>query len=768
MTNPPRFGSMASSNSVSQQAAGPSQPASSSLPCPVCFDQVSKARSFKSNKCGHSVCVDCMHKHLEILAFDTKQFPLPCPVCRSPLDPTQCFGFVANITTPSCKNDASPDLCAGLNTLVIEKGLMSNIRYCANTNCRTPFEWIDSNFENDAHRFHVRCAECNESTCVQCHTLWHEGLTCEENRRSTENGNILSIAENNGWKPCPSCGHLIEKHSGDCSFVVCRCGCGFCHTCGKAYLSREATFSNAHGVPNCTCTLFSEEDQNADDGPIFPMFGLAQEEDGLGLSDAEDSVNDDDNVPPDQRALEFGGDYGFAQGEPGSVGSGESDSDDGDDIADSGRDDNSVFSTLVTWFDRDENIESDQDMDNESSGYRYSDDDETNSVAEVVESHESSDVEADNHGFAGGNFFLSNTNGHDISDAEDSGTGRQNLSLDNADHLGIGTEACSSNSDDFEDNVADGWNDRYYILQRNGNTAADDSSYDSDGTRTFNDEYDEDGNYTSPILRGEDPWYGRGGDNTIPLYHDHNGVSGDSSDDNGYMRPSHGGGVEHGRSQEDDNDNSVNLANRRYFNDLRNNNLNESEGSDENSDPSDNGACSSHGVRSEGGEDDDIVEHVYHRQNDHLPNQHNYHNHQFLNQRDRNEHHYSPRCHNRHCRRRHDDFYDCPRFDNLNNHNHDRDCENSRGCSYLGRATRGVISSQYPNDSVHEYNGGLGSTNLCRQCAQHEVCCNVEEEENEEQDEHEERAENFILEHLNPIVETVNELVTLVATALDP
>lgn len=246
-----------------------------------------------------------MRQHLRVIAFDTKEFPLPCPTCRAPLEPAQCFDFVVN--TEVSANEQGPavsprDLHAALNALVIEKGLMDNVRYCANNACRTPFEWVDSRVEEDAHRFRVCCAVCGQATCVQCRTSWHEQMTCEENRRADPaNNNILSLAERRGWKACPSCRHLIEKHQGDCAYVVCRCGCGFCHTCGKAYKSSRPTFANAHGIPDCTCSLFVEDEMVQffpPHAPHVPIFNRAANDGGRGLaviieSDDEEIENDE-------------------------------------------------------------------------------------------------------------------------------------------------------------------------------------------------------------------------------------------------------------------------------------------------------------------------------------------------------------------------------------------------------------------------------------------------------------------------------------------
>lgn len=67
---------------------------------------------------------------------------------------------------------------------------------------------------------------------------------------------MFELAEANKWKACPKCGNMVERSDG-CNDMVCRCGQGFCYTCGDAFELRRS----------CACPVhFELENALSEDG----------------------------------------------------------------------------------------------------------------------------------------------------------------------------------------------------------------------------------------------------------------------------------------------------------------------------------------------------------------------------------------------------------------------------------------------------------------------------------------------------------------------
>lgn len=216
--------------------------------CPICSELVCHANRFLSSSCGHTFCHPCMRKYLTV-SIEGKRYPINCPTCREGLDSGDCLSALAGLSGYKA-----------LEKLIIEREHCKDLRYCANVECNLPFDWIDDPDQAEfSDRYKVQCLECGYFTCVECKTLWHFNRTCNEAALGTECTNqFRQLARQNGWTQCPQCGHTIERQRGDCNYVKCICGCGFCHRCGKKYIHQRWTAQNYHGKPACHCGLFND------------------------------------------------------------------------------------------------------------------------------------------------------------------------------------------------------------------------------------------------------------------------------------------------------------------------------------------------------------------------------------------------------------------------------------------------------------------------------------------------------------------------------
>ena len=155
-----------------------------------------------------------------------------------------------------------------LERVIIRKDIMKTIRYCCNTKCSMPFDWINNETTTEdvvlpENQVRIRCLFCKEETCARCRSKWHFNLSCAQfmdlNRSSPLFNRSGKIS-----RQCPDCGHLIDKRPGDCNFVVCLCGCAFCYNCGTAYKSLNPIATNEHGEPEYCCGLFEEEERSTE------------------------------------------------------------------------------------------------------------------------------------------------------------------------------------------------------------------------------------------------------------------------------------------------------------------------------------------------------------------------------------------------------------------------------------------------------------------------------------------------------------------------
>lgn len=107
--------------------------------------------------------------------------------------------------------------------------------YCHNNACSA---FLGAKTEDVAF---IRCIRCANLTCAQCKAAAHPGTPCQT---SDTDDIVLALAEENGWKRCPGCRHLVELNHG-CFHMTCRCRYQFCYLCTERWKS-------------CTCPQWEE------------------------------------------------------------------------------------------------------------------------------------------------------------------------------------------------------------------------------------------------------------------------------------------------------------------------------------------------------------------------------------------------------------------------------------------------------------------------------------------------------------------------------
>ena len=68
----------------------------------------------------------------------------------------------------------------------------------------------------------IRCSKCFRSSCIECKTASHSGMTCSENKvhHLPQDPQTLKWKRKNGVKACPHCGSETTRVSG-CPDMIC-------------------------------------------------------------------------------------------------------------------------------------------------------------------------------------------------------------------------------------------------------------------------------------------------------------------------------------------------------------------------------------------------------------------------------------------------------------------------------------------------------------------------------------------------------------------
>ncbi|KAL5720237.1 RBR-type E3 ubiquitin transferase [Ranunculus cassubicifolius] len=184
--------------------------------------------------CNHSYCSDCISKYVDSKIVDNVD-TIKCPNtnCSSSLELEFCGTFLPeNVYNRWCR-------------LLCE----SSISGAQNLYC--PFKDCSALLIDDGDGItDSECSYCHRLFCAQCKVPWHSGFTCEEfhelpeSEKNVDDIKLMDLAKNKNWQRCPKCKFYVEKIDG-CTYMVCRCGFGFCYKCGDPV-------GAGHVACNCT------------------------------------------------------------------------------------------------------------------------------------------------------------------------------------------------------------------------------------------------------------------------------------------------------------------------------------------------------------------------------------------------------------------------------------------------------------------------------------------------------------------------------------
>jgi E3 ubiquitin-protein ligase RNF144 len=194
--------------------------------CPICLDILrlpitNKEHSFEYQAadcwqlhCGHQYCIGCLRNWVKSKLND-HVIPILCVDlnCNSEIRPNDVSAVL------------DPELVGLFGQLLLVKEVEAEGMYCPKKECSELFlkpSLVEGQYESS-------CLFCETRICLQCESLWHEGLSCHElqnqlaaGAKTDERYNLLMVLKHQQkWQQCPKCKSMIERMSG-CNWIRCK------------------------------------------------------------------------------------------------------------------------------------------------------------------------------------------------------------------------------------------------------------------------------------------------------------------------------------------------------------------------------------------------------------------------------------------------------------------------------------------------------------------------------------------------------------------
>jgi hypothetical protein len=216
--------------------------------CPICFSRADSGTALTLPKCGHSFCLDCFQRCIQMQVEQGQANEIHCPSMHD----SKCGQPVGQSVLEEILD---AEVLARLKRLSVSAMTLSNPDYhhCPTPDCPNVVLWKKGNGPPIGD-----CFKCGRQSCLQCGVSpYHAGWTCEswkqrrvvvntiisrrhevdssrageELRYDYNQTTVAPLAELN-IRVCRRCGSGVELASG-CLKMKCRCGYRFCFQCGS-------------------------------------------------------------------------------------------------------------------------------------------------------------------------------------------------------------------------------------------------------------------------------------------------------------------------------------------------------------------------------------------------------------------------------------------------------------------------------------------------------------------------------------------------------
>lgn len=247
----------------------------------VCGDSFTYTLIFEGKAvllpCIHARCISCLNENVRVGLESRRNFP---PRCCGAIDVNDIAHYLTE------------DVLARWAEVQVEYEDIAPV-YCAVKECS---RYLTKDALVEGAKWAL-CQNCDQRTCTGCLCLEsaHEAGSdqCPERMDKMDK----DLMQKKGWKPCPHCGHMVERTEG-CDHMTCDCGQDFCYACGAKYRG---------GMP-CNCYGQREwvnDDPNANDEQAQQQIldniahpDADQHEDG---DSDEDEDDEDENMDDEQQ-----------------------------------------------------------------------------------------------------------------------------------------------------------------------------------------------------------------------------------------------------------------------------------------------------------------------------------------------------------------------------------------------------------------------------------------------------------------------------------
>ncbi|XP_077240379.1 E3 ubiquitin-protein ligase RSL1-like [Tasmannia lanceolata] len=176
--------------------------------CEICMEPISQNQRFKSKRCSHPLCMDCISKYIEAkVQGNAAKVKCPHLQCNKFLDPLYCRSILSNKTF-----EKSSEVLCESTILRFQKV------YCPNKNCS---EFAVNECGEMVRK--VKCPSCKHLFCFHCRVPWHSGYQCGETGIEIDENEVLlgKLVKKKGWQNCPYCNRVVARVSG-CQIIRCR------------------------------------------------------------------------------------------------------------------------------------------------------------------------------------------------------------------------------------------------------------------------------------------------------------------------------------------------------------------------------------------------------------------------------------------------------------------------------------------------------------------------------------------------------------------
>ncbi|GJN13671.1 hypothetical protein PR202_gb00401 [Eleusine coracana subsp. coracana] len=191
--------------------------------CTICLEDNDVSKIHVIEGCAHRFCFSCMKEHVK-----AKIFHGMLPAC--PQD-----GCTTNLTVEGSKIFLSPRLLEIMVQRVREgQTPLSQKMYCPYPKCSAlmSLSEVIHLMQASSSKYTVadvdtlrKCVKCRGSFCISCKVPWHDGMVCDDYKKSyphavPEDARLRNLAKQQLWRQCVKCNHMIELAEG-CYHMTC-------------------------------------------------------------------------------------------------------------------------------------------------------------------------------------------------------------------------------------------------------------------------------------------------------------------------------------------------------------------------------------------------------------------------------------------------------------------------------------------------------------------------------------------------------------------